>query len=104
MKNANKNWRNSKEYKEWKLAVISEGQCICCGATEDLHAHHIEHATYKPELRYDVDNGACLCTNCHMILHNKIAGGYRFKCDLKHLNRLFFLRDYFSDKCDTMPS
>lgn len=95
MGSLDKNWRNSPEYKAWKLEVISLGKCTCCVNTEDLHAHHIQHATYFPELRFDVDNGICLCDTCHMILHNKIAGGYRYKCDLRHLNRLFFVKDYF---------
>jgi len=59
------------------------------------HAHHIKHATYNPKLRYSVKNGITLCADCHSLLHNKFAGGYRYKCDQKQLNALIYARDYF---------
>ena len=94
-----KKWRDSKQYTVWHDAVLADAgfRCACCDSANDLHAHHIKHASYYVKLRFDVTNGVCLCKNCHMILHNKIAGGYRNKCGLKHLNRLFFMRDYFAD-------
>ena len=89
-------WRNSREYRLWRAAVIRRDvRCQCCGSIKSRHAHHIEHATYNKKLRFDIDNGKTLCRSCHMILHNKIAGGYRKKCEKKHLDRLIYIKDYF---------
>lgn len=90
------NWRNTRDYRYWRVAVIRrDGSCKCCGSIESRHAHHIKHATYFKDLRFDVSNGITLCADCHSLLHNKIAGGYRYKCEEKHLDRLFFVRNYF---------
>ena len=73
-------------------------RCQCCNSLQGRHAHHIKHATYNINLRFDIENGITLCSQCHMILHNKFAGGYRYKCDKKHLDRLLYTRDYFIKK------
>lgn len=91
------NWRQTKEYRVWRVSVIRRDKvCQCCGSMKSRHAHHIKHATYYQKLRYDVDNGITLCAKCHSVLHNKIAGGYRVKCEAKHLDRLLFVRDLFT--------
>lgn len=92
-------WRDSKEYRQWRVSVIRrDGVCQCCGTIKDRHAHHIRHATYHPDLRFSVPNGVTLCNGCHSILHNKFAGSYRAKCDDTHLVKLYAVRDYFRDK------
>ncbi|MDB4461439.1 HNH endonuclease [bacterium] len=92
-------WRNSKDYKHgFKKFVIDRDMfCKCCGSKESLHAHHIDHATYSPELRLDPNNGVTLCKGCHSTLHNTIVGNYRKKCSRKDLINLMEARDYFND-------
>lgn len=86
-------WRDSREYRIWRVAVIRrDGVCQCCGSRQARNAHHIKHATYFPDLRFDVSNGITFCYDCHMVLHNKIAGGYRKKCDEVHVERLIYMR------------
>lgn len=92
-------WRSTKEYRVWRVAVIKRDKvCQCCGDISKRHAHHIKHATYFPLKRFDVANGITLCADCHSLLHNAVAGGYRVKCQEKHLDRLIKLRDYFKEK------
>jgi len=92
-------WRKTKEYRMWKVAVVKRDKvCQCCGSKQNRHAHHIKHATYSPELRFDVDNGITLCKDCHMIVHNKIAGGYRIKCGAKHVDRLLYIRGFWCEQ------
>lgn len=94
-----KKWRNTREYRIWRASVVRRDKvCQCCGSKYNRHAHHIKHATYFPLLRFDVENGITLCSDCHSLLHNAVTGGYRIKCEEKHLNRLFKLRDYFKEK------
>ncbi len=92
------NWRNTREYRVWRVSVVRRDKvCKCCGSIRNRHAHHVEHATYNIDKRFDVDNGVTLCSKCHSVLHNKLAGGYRYKCEKKHLERLYFVRDYFEE-------
>jgi len=75
-------WRRTKEYRLWKIAVIRrDKQCVICGSKVGRHAHHINHATYFPDQRFDVDNGVCLCDKCHMNFHCNFMRSYRSKCE-----------------------
>lgn len=88
-------WRRTRAYRIWRVTVIRNGKrCNICNSIHNRHAHHINHATYFPELRYEPSNGVVLCGDCHMILHNKFAGGYRKKCELKHLERFKYVTKY----------
>lgn len=66
--------RTSLEYKEWRKAVFKRDdyRCYDCGAKSGeaekrvvLHADHILPFAYFPRLRFDVNNGRTLCSNCH---------------------------------------
>lgn len=60
------------EYIKWRKAIFSKFNYICqeCGVRGGcLSAHHIKPWAEYPELRYDIENGICLCYDCHMELH-----------------------------------
>lgn len=65
--------RKSVEYKAWRDAVFARDnwtciQCRRCRKPGDrvvLNADHIKPFAMHPELRFDVDNGRTLCTECH---------------------------------------
>lgn len=67
--------RFTREYKEWKRAVLERDNFTCqrCGlaSTEgaSVAAHHIKAFKDNPELRLDLDNGVTLCRNCHYEIH-----------------------------------
>lgn len=63
--------RNSPSGVAWRRAVLARDghACVRCGATEHLHAHHVEEWATCPELRFDVDNGQTLCRSCHRAEH-----------------------------------
>lgn len=44
-------------------------QCEVCQTKTRLHAHHIFDFNNYPDLRYDADNGICLCETCHFYYH-----------------------------------
>ena len=52
-------------YKAWVVAVKSVGYCEACGSTERLEAHHILPKARFPHLIHDINNGKCLCHECH---------------------------------------
>ena len=45
-------------------------QCQKCGATEDLHVHHIEGVAQEPMLANDLDNCLTVCHSCHSEIHS----------------------------------
>lgn len=60
-------------YINWRKAVFEKYsyKCVKCGSTENLVTHHICNFVDYPSLRTDIENGACLCENCHRLFHNK---------------------------------
>lgn len=67
--------RNQMRYQGWRKAVLAKvgRQCQNCGATKNLHCHHVESFRETPELRYDVDNGTVLCWSCHQKEHRHVG-------------------------------
>ncbi|MCP3686754.1 MAG: HNH endonuclease [bacterium] len=65
-------WRDKHEYKLWRESVYKRDGYTCqhCGTSGcKVYAHHIKEGKDYPELRYDVDNGICLCKKCHDSIH-----------------------------------
>jgi hypothetical protein len=63
--------RASPEVRAWRDKVLERDDFICteCGATKDLHAHHIMRWADYPALRISADNGITLCERCHLKAH-----------------------------------
>jgi len=58
---------------DWSRAVRErDGRCLDCGATEDLHAHHVLPKSTHPELALDLSNGKTLCYRCHKRAHEGV--------------------------------
>lgn len=58
----------SPEYKRWRLSVFTRDNFTCLNCKKvggNLEAHHIKRWCDYPELRFDVNNGATLCKDCH---------------------------------------
>ncbi|NDD85542.1 hypothetical protein EBZ38_14875 [bacterium] len=61
----------SRQHKAWRLAVLERDnwQCRSCGrvcaSKRQAHADHVIAVVKRPDLRYDVGNGQCLCASCH---------------------------------------
>ena len=57
---------------EWAkhVKLRDGGMCQNCGAERArLHAHHIAPRSRRPDLKYDLNNGITLCSNCHDWVH-----------------------------------
>lgn len=55
---------NAKEFRK-KVIERDQGKCQKCGTDQNIHVHHMKSWAKHPELRFDVDNGMCLCRKCH---------------------------------------
>jgi len=94
-----KDWRNSKEYRVWRAKVIRrDKRCQICGSIKNRVAHHINHASYFPEQRFDVNNGVCLCKDCHINFHTNFKRSNREKCTRYDWDNFNCLVDYFKEK------
>ena len=51
-------------------------ECQKCGATENLHCHHINGYAQNKILANDIDNVITLCKSCHKKVHSKIGCRY----------------------------
>lgn len=49
-------------------------ECQKCGATKQLHCHHIEGYTQNKMLANDIDNGITFCKKCHESIHSNQIG------------------------------
>ncbi len=83
MKVKSKKWLEREALRKWREEVLKRdnGLCqICMKKPNRQHIHHIIPRQVK-ELKYDVNNGLCLCFNHHKV-------GVRSA----HLNALFFAK------------
>ena len=68
--------------KVWRRKVFRRDnfKCICCGSLEgEITAHHIIGLMKDPSKRYDVNNGATLCLECHRVIHGKSVNPLNIK-------------------------
>lgn len=57
----------------WREKVYKRDNytCVSCGENKRyLNAHHLSSFSSFPEVRYEVDNGATLCRDCHKRFHD----------------------------------
>jgi len=67
-----KNRGEDGKYKKWRKNVLRNYNYTCafCGTRGGrLSAHHMFHWSEYPGLRYDENNGVCVCYDTHMYLH-----------------------------------
>lgn len=69
--------RNYSTYRIWRFKVYKRDNftCQCCGDDKghNLNAHHLNCYSDFPTQRSKLENGVCLCENCHKLFH-KIYG------------------------------
>lgn len=58
--------------KKWAKEVKRRDnyECVQCGKSNELHAHHIKRKSEYPEKALDIDNGKTLCIDCHIEAHS----------------------------------
>ena len=62
------------EYKKWREAIRKRDHSKCkwpnCNSSKKIHAHHVMPWSAFPSLRYDINNGICLCKIHHDLIKN----------------------------------
>lgn len=66
--------RNAASVRRWRNGVLDKDgyQCVDCGSSEELEAHHIVRWADNVFLRVDPDNGMTLCHDCHLEIHGRL--------------------------------
>lgn len=70
--------RQSVEGKAWTYDILSKSSFTCTKCSQrggKLHAHHLNGFNLFPDLRFDLDNGVCLCESCHDKFHEVYGKG-----------------------------
>jgi 5-methylcytosine-specific restriction endonuclease McrA len=49
----------------------ANGHCEACESTFGVTAHHYIPRSLAGHMIYDLNNGICLCRNCHFAVHRK---------------------------------
>ena len=68
-----------KAAKLWKIAVREKDNYTCqrCGIVQKyIHTHHVAPRSIRPDLKYVVSNGKCLCSSCHCWVHDHPKESY----------------------------
>jgi 5-methylcytosine-specific restriction protein A len=66
--NASARGYTDKQHRKWRQAVLTRDAwaCVDCGRIDQAnHADHIVPVAERPDLRYELTNGACRCRACH---------------------------------------
>ena len=93
--------KNTKKHREWRKKILKRDEftCVVCDGeytinTHMLNAHHIHDYSHYPEIRYDMNNGACLCQDCHIHFHCDYKKSFRYKCDMDDFLNFLSLMNY----------
>ncbi len=79
-----KMWERRKfRYYSWHLK-----KCVCCGAKENIHLHHINYNNLGNE---EDKNLSPLCGSCHKTFHSRygLGGKKKFKTFVKEMQGYF---------------
>jgi hypothetical protein len=94
-----KDWRSTRAYRIWRVIVIQrDDRCVICNTRKSRHAHHVNHASYFPEQRFDPTNGVCMCGECHIKYHCDFHRSTRVKCTRYDFDNFVSLAEYMFGK------
>jgi 5-methylcytosine-specific restriction endonuclease McrA len=74
--------------KEWREAICqrADNKCEYCGKSGRMNAHHI-FSRSNLSVRWDLDNGICLCVGCHVFANHSFHKAPAESIEWLKLNR-----------------
>jgi len=72
-RSSNPDMRKGVEYREFRRSVLERDnyECVDCGASDNLHVHHVIPIKKDDKKITDVDNGVTVCVSCHTDRHRE---------------------------------
>ena len=89
--------KRDRRHRIWRARIIRrDKKCIICGSIKNRQAHHIHDYSHYPELRYDENNGVCLCglKGCHTQFHTNYKKSFRQSCNMDDWLNFLELMEY----------
>ena len=85
----NRQKRKGEKYNRFISDCLKRDNKTCqnCGSTTNIHVHHIVNISSNNELVTNVDNGICLCKQCHTDFHVNFNGGFKEPCNQDDLDK-----------------
>ena len=83
-----------KRHQIWAKLVKERDQyrCICCGKSNTfLHSHHLNSWDHFINDRYNIQNGVCICQNCHIQFHSRYLKGNNTRAQFEEFQALIKL-------------
>lgn len=98
----------TEQYKQWRKSVMARygWKCFCCGSKKGIQAHHLNNWQAYPHLRYEINNGVCLCSTkpgqlnefgnkgCHDLFHDYFGKNHTTKEQFALFAFRFFRKDF----------
>lgn len=82
--------RGYSEYNDWRMEVFKRDAFTCqvCGQVGcRFVSHHLDSYDSNPDSRTALNNGICLCKDCHKEFHSKYGYGNNTKTQFKEFKR-----------------
>jgi len=89
--------RNDRRHRIWAVQVIRRDKCcVICGSRKNRQAHHLHDYSSHPWVRYEPDNGVCLCgvRGCHTKFHCDYKKSFKQKCTMDDFLNFKSLMEY----------
>lgn len=79
---------NNPAYKQFRKDVLKRDGFMCqmCKSKKRLNVHHIIKWSSAASLRFDIDNGITLCSNCHKSIGGKESSYIQYFIDIIRRN------------------
>lgn len=79
--------------------------CICNAKDVYLESHHISSWDWDIENRYNLDNSACLCAQCHKHFHHIFGYGGNHQFQFEQFKKIYLIfKTMLSRKPEISPS
>ena len=83
---------------EFRKSVFDRDHCcVACSKITSLNAHHIIDRVLWPDGGYYLDNGACLCEECHLLAEKTLLSCDEIR-NLAHIQKVHYPEHFFEDE------
>lgn len=85
--------RKASETKVWSREVMKKCnfKCVICSTNKKLQSHHLDGWNWCVNKRFDINNGVCMCLDCHNKFHKIYGKGNNTKSQFLEFQEIYRL-------------